>query len=49
VPDVARIHYEIDDDLHRRAKSQAALKGETLKAYIEQAIAAAVEADEKAK
>ena len=44
---VALIHYKIDDDLHRRAKSQAALQGVTLRAYIEQAIAAAVEKDEK--
>jgi predicted HicB family RNase H-like nuclease len=46
---VARIHYEIDDELHRRAKAQAALKGVTLKAYVETAIAQAVEADEKGK
>ncbi|MDA8045967.1 MAG: toxin-antitoxin system HicB family antitoxin [Actinomycetota bacterium] len=44
---MARIHYEIDDDLHRRAKAQAAYRGVTLRAYIEQAIAAAVEKDEE--
>jgi predicted HicB family RNase H-like nuclease len=41
VTDVARIHYEIDDDLHRRAKSAAALQGITLKAFLEQALEAA--------
>ena len=43
VTKVARIHYEIDDDLHRRAKSIAALHGETLKALIEKAIKEYVE------
>lgn len=46
---VARIHYEIDDDLHRRAKSQAALKGITLKEYVETALAKAVKSDEEEK
>lgn len=31
---VARIHYEIPDDLHRKAKSAAALKGITLKDFV---------------
>jgi predicted HicB family RNase H-like nuclease len=31
---VARIHYEIPDDLHRRAKSAAALQGITLKDFV---------------
>jgi predicted HicB family RNase H-like nuclease len=39
---VARIHYEIDDDLHRRAKAAAALQGVTLKAFIEAALERAV-------
>lgn len=38
---VARIHYEIDDDLHRRAKAAAALQGITLKAFLERALEAA--------
>ena len=46
---VARIHYEIPDDLHRRAKAQAAYKGKTLREYVEEAIAKAVETDEKGK
>jgi predicted HicB family RNase H-like nuclease len=44
VSDVARIHYEIDDDLHRRAKSAAALQGITLKEFLERALEAAVSA-----
>jgi predicted transcriptional regulator len=47
VSDVARIHYEIDDELHRRAKSVAALDGDTLKALVEKAIAEYVERAEK--
>ncbi len=38
MPSVARIHYEIPDDLHRRAKSAAALEGKTLKAFLEEAL-----------
>jgi hypothetical protein len=34
-----RIHYEIDDDLHRQAKAAAALQGKTLKEFIEEALA----------
>jgi predicted HicB family RNase H-like nuclease len=48
VTDVARIHYEIDDDLHRRAKSAAALQGITLKAFLEQALEAATKAPPRA-
>ena len=33
-----RIHYEIDDDLHRRAKAAAALRGQTLKEFVEEAL-----------
>lgn len=43
---VARIHYEIDDDLHRKAKSAAALAGVTLKEFV---IAALEDAVRKAK
>lgn len=40
---MARIHYEIPDDLHRRAKAAAAMKGQTLKDFLTDALAAAVE------
>ena len=39
---VARIHYEIPDELHRRAKSAAALEGVTLKDFITAALEQAV-------
>ena len=42
---VARIHYEIDDDLHRQVKSAAALQGITLKEYVIQALERAVDDD----
>ena len=45
---VARIHYEIDDELHRQVKSAAALKGITLKEYVIKALERAVE-DDKAR
>jgi predicted HicB family RNase H-like nuclease len=35
---VARMHYEIPDDLHRRAKSAAALRGVTLKDFLIEAL-----------
>lgn len=35
---MARIHYEIDDNLHRRSKAAAAMQGITLKAFIEHAL-----------
>lgn len=38
MPTMARIHYEIDDDLHRRVKAAAALRGDTLKKFIEDAL-----------
>ena len=38
VATVARIHYEIPDDLHRKVKSEAALKGLTLKDFIIRAL-----------
>lgn len=31
---LARIHYEIPDDLHREVKAKAALEGKTLKQYL---------------
>lgn len=39
---MARIHYEIPDDLHRRAKSAAALQGLTLKEFVIAALDVAV-------
>jgi predicted HicB family RNase H-like nuclease len=42
-----RIHYEIDDDLHRRAKAAAALRGQTLKEFVEEALEELVERAEK--
>jgi uncharacterized protein (DUF1778 family) len=42
---VARVHYEIPDDLHRRIKAAAALKGQTLKDYLIEALERAVDAD----
>lgn len=33
-----RIHYEISDELHRRAKAEAARQGITLKALIEKSL-----------
>jgi predicted HicB family RNase H-like nuclease len=42
-----RIHYEIDDDLHRRAKAAAALRGQTLKEFVEEALEELVERAER--
>jgi hypothetical protein len=39
---VARIHYEIPDDLHRKVKAAAALKGVTLKDFVIEALAASI-------
>jgi hypothetical protein len=39
---MARIHIEIDDDLHREVKATAALQGTTLKAFVIQSLQAAV-------
>lgn len=39
---MARIHYELPDDLHRKAKAAAAMQGVTLRQFITDAIAAAV-------
>jgi predicted HicB family RNase H-like nuclease len=32
------VHYEIADDLHRRAKAAAAMQGMTLKEFVIQAL-----------
>lgn len=40
---VARIHYEIPDDLHMRVKAAAAMRGITLKAYVVAALERALE------
>lgn len=44
---VARVHYEIPDDVHNRAKAAAALQGKTLKDFLVEALEAAIEKDEK--
>lgn len=44
---VVDIRYELPDELHRRAKSAAALQGVSLKQFIEDALRAAVERAEK--
>ncbi len=41
---MARIHYVIPDELHRRAKVAAAERGQTLRQLVTDAIAAAVDA-----
>jgi hypothetical protein len=43
---VGRIAYTIPDELHFKAKSLAALKGVSLKAWIEHAMAAEIERQE---
>lgn len=40
---VARIHIEVPDDLHRRAKAAAAMSGVTLKDFVIQAIEDAID------
>ncbi|MGQ0803849.1 MAG: toxin-antitoxin system HicB family antitoxin [Actinomycetota bacterium] len=37
-----RIHYEIPDELHRRAKAEAALQGVTLRDFLIKALELAV-------
>jgi predicted HicB family RNase H-like nuclease len=47
VPDVPIVHYDIDPEIHRRAKMAAAKLGITLKEFLERALeheAAKVEA-----
>ena len=46
---VARIHYEIPDELHRQVKSAAALQGKTLKQFLIDALEAAARAETKRK
>ncbi len=46
---VALINYDIPDDLHRRAKSAAALKGMTLKDFVVAALDEAVRKAEGAR
>ena len=41
------IHYELPDELHRRAKAAAAREGITLKAFIERALELEVERAEQ--
>jgi predicted transcriptional regulator len=43
---VVRVNYDIDDELHRRAKTLASSQGRTFKAWLERAIAAEVERQE---
>jgi predicted HicB family RNase H-like nuclease len=45
---VAVLNVRIPDDLHHRCKVQAVIAGISLKDYVIAALAAAVEADEKA-
>lgn len=40
---VARIHYEIPEDLHRRAKAAAAMQGISLKQFVIEALDAATQ------
>lgn len=46
VKDMARIHYEVPDELHRRVKAAAALKGQTLKDFLLDALESAADAAE---
>lgn len=41
---VARIHYEIPEDLHRRAKAAAAMQGISLKQFVIDALESATQA-----
>jgi hypothetical protein len=43
---VVRIHYAIPDQLHRRAKAAAALKGISLKEYVVDALELATQVAE---
>jgi len=42
-----RIHYEVPDDLHRRAKAAAALNGVSLKNFVIEALEQATRTAEK--
>lgn len=44
---VARVHYEIPDDLHRRVKAAAAMRGQTLKVFLIEALQRAVDEDDR--
>jgi predicted HicB family RNase H-like nuclease len=44
---VGRLHIRIADDLHQRAKSRAALVGQTLQEYVEEALGEKVDDDER--
>lgn len=44
--DVPFVNFELPDDLHRRARAKAALRGKKFYAYLEDAIRRQVEADE---
>lgn len=46
---VARVHYEIPDDLHRRAKVAAAQQGITLKQFLMDALDRAAQTQENRK
>lgn len=46
---VARIHYEIPDDLHRKVKAEAAMRGQTLKDFVIEALEAAARPREPEK
>jgi predicted HicB family RNase H-like nuclease len=41
---MARVNFELPDELHRRAKARAALEGSTLREFIIEAVRKAVEA-----
>lgn len=40
---MARIHYEIPDDLHRKVKAEAAMRGQTLKDFVIAALELAID------
>jgi predicted HicB family RNase H-like nuclease len=44
--DTVGMNFEMPDDLHRKAKAKAALRGQSLKDFVIDAIRAAVEAKE---
>lgn len=45
--EMTRVHYEIPDELHRRAKAAAAMRGVTLKDFLIDALERSVEADDR--
>jgi predicted HicB family RNase H-like nuclease len=46
---VARVHYEIPDDLHRQAKAAAAMQGVTLRQFVIEALREAVRQIDRAE